>query len=500
MHGLEQKLYQLIISRLDGERLSSRTYQDGIFELVRKGIGGFIIFGGRRDELKGFIDTIQSLSELPLFMASDIEQGVGQQVTGATRFPPQMAMAAAINREDPKDIAILRKALQAIADEAMDIGINMPLIPVLDVNQNPDNPIICTRAFSDSPETVAWFGSEYVRVLEGAGLISCAKHFPGHGDSGTDSHISLPVINKPLRDLMKTDILPFSEAINAGVSSIMVGHLSIPVIDPGPATLSKSIITGLLRKELSFDGLILTDALSMDALQNVTDIPAECIKAGVDILLHPADADSTVRGLVAAIESGDIDEGQVDMAVERILRVKMKLKKGGKRRFDYREHVELSSRITDMSITLVKGIPGLLPLKDAGETCIIFAGDEGYGTESPLRNFSGNDVQVFNIKESEGDRIGGLNTVIFAIFGSVAAWKGSSGIEDEEKGRIKECIRRAGKSIVVSFGSPYVLRHFSEADMLIAAYSVTRQAQHSVVRCLKGEMDFKGKLPVNIEP
>ncbi|VAX34665.1 hypothetical protein MNBD_NITROSPIRAE03-1103, partial [hydrothermal vent metagenome] len=138
MHGLEQKLYQLIISRLDGERLSSSTYLEGIFELVRKGIGGFIIFGGRRDELKGFIDKIQSLSEIPLFMASDVEQGVGQQFTGATGFPPQMAMAAAIDREDPKDVAILGNALQAIADEAMDVGINMPLIPVLDVNQNPD--------------------------------------------------------------------------------------------------------------------------------------------------------------------------------------------------------------------------------------------------------------------------------------------------------------------------------------------------------------------------
>jgi beta-glucosidase-like glycosyl hydrolase len=497
VHKLEQKLYQLIISRLEGERLCSRTYQKGIFELVRKGIGGFIIFGGRRDELKGFIAKIQSLSEIPLFMASDIEQGVGQQVAGATGFPPQMAIAAAIDREDPKDVAILRKALQAIADEAMDLGINMPLIPVLDVNQNPDNPIICTRAFSDSPGTVAWLGSEYVRALEGAGLISCAKHFPGHGDSGTDSHISLPVINKPFMDLMKTDIPPFMEAINAGVSSVMVGHLSIPAIDPGPATLSKKIINGLLRKELSFNGLILTDALNMDALQDVTNIPAKCIKAGVDILLHPADADSTVRGLAAAIKAEEIDEGQIDAAVDRILRVKMKVKERKKRRVDYREHAELSSRIADMSITLVKGIPGVLPLKEPEEACIVFAGDEGYGKESPLRNFSGNDVYI---KESEGDKISGFNTVVFAIFGSIAAWKGSSGIGEEKKGRIKELIKKAKKSIVVSFGSPYLLRYFSEADMLIAAYSVTVQAQRSVIRYLNGEMDFKGKLPVNIEP
>ncbi|VAX34154.1 beta-N-acetylglucosaminidase, partial [hydrothermal vent metagenome] len=391
-------------------------------------------------------------------------------------------------REDPKDVAILGNALQAIADEAMDVGINMPLIPVLDVNQNPDNPIICTRAFSDSTETVAWFGSEYVRVLEGAGLISCAKHFPGHGDSCTDSHISLPVINKPFRDLKDTDILPFKEAVNAGVSSVMVGHLGIPAIDPGPATLSKRIITGLLRNELSFDGLILTDALSMDALQDVGNIPARCIKAGVDILLHPADADSTVGELAEALKAGEIDEGQVDTAVDRILRVKMRIRSREKRGLDYRENALLSSQITDMSITLVNGSPGVLPLKDSGRTCIVFAGDDDYGKDSPLRNFSGNDVKVFHIKELEGDKMAGLDTAVFAIFGSIAAWKGSSGIEEEEKGRIKELIKRAKKSIVVSFGSPYVLRHFSEADMLIAAYSVSRQAQRSVVRCLKGEM------------
>ncbi|HDH00768.1 MAG TPA: hypothetical protein ENG80_03035, partial [Nitrospirae bacterium] len=149
MSGLEQKLYQLIISRLDGEKLSSIQYQERASELVRKGIGGFILFGGKRDEVKTFINKLQSVSEIPLFIASDIERGVGQQIDGATHFPCQMAVAAAINKNNSSDVEILEDVINAVSHEAIDIGINMPLIPVLDVNRNPDNPIICTRAFSD---------------------------------------------------------------------------------------------------------------------------------------------------------------------------------------------------------------------------------------------------------------------------------------------------------------------------------------------------------------
>jgi len=180
MNPSEKRLYQLIISRLDGDKIYSQSYQEAIFDLVHKGIGGFIIFGGEKDEIKAFIEKIQSISAPPLIIASDIERGVGQQIKGCTVFPCQMAVSAAINKNRPEDIDILREAVKAIAHESIDAGINLPLIPVLDVNQNPDNPIICTRAFSDDPEDVLWFGMEYIKTLEGSGLISCAKHFSGH--------------------------------------------------------------------------------------------------------------------------------------------------------------------------------------------------------------------------------------------------------------------------------------------------------------------------------
>jgi beta-glucosidase-like glycosyl hydrolase len=493
LNPLERKLYQLIIIRLDGDNIQSEEYQNKIFNLIEKGIGGFIIFGGESDEIKNFIGKIQSIAEIPLFIASDIERGVGQQIKGATNFPCQMAVAAAIEKNRPEDILLLNIIIQAVADEAIDIGINMPLIPVMDVNQNPDNPIICTRAFSDNPKTVAWFGSHYIKFLEDSGLISCAKHFPGHGDTAVDSHISLPVITKSKDDLMKTDLMPFIKSIEAGAGSIMIGHFKVPALDSKPASLSKRIITDLLKKELGFNGLIITDALNMSALKDFGNVPVECIKAGVDILLHPVDADITVKELLSAIEYREISEGQIDSALERIMKAKERFSKIKKQDVNYKAHAFISEQISDMSITLVKSSPGILPISKDKDANIVFAGDDDIYKSSLLKNHFNSEPQTLNSTKWPVAEL-----LIIAIFTSVAAWKGSSGISDEEKRKIIELIKQAKSSIVISFGSPYVLRHFKEADILIAAYEPSEQAQMAVMKCLKGEIEFSGKLPVTL--
>jgi beta-N-acetylhexosaminidase len=492
LYSLEKRLYQLIISRLDGEGISSESYQQKIFELVRKGIGGFIIFGGEKAEVKCFIDKIQSISEIPLFIASDIERGAGQQIRSTTVFPCQMAVAAAVDRNRTEDVTILESVIKAVADEAKDIGINMPLIPVLDVNQNPDNPIICTRAFSDNPEEVAWFGSKYIRILEGMGLISCAKHFPGHGDTSTDSHILLPIIRKSYENLMNIDGMPFKVAIYAGVSSIMIGHLSIPAIDSKPASLSKKIITDILRKDLGFEGLILTDALIMNALKDIENVPAQCMKAGADVLLHPADTDLTFKGLMSAMKSKEITEEQINRATNRILKIKVRIKNIERHEIDYQRNEILSSQVTDRSISLFKNTPKLLPILDQNKVCVIFAGDGQFFQSSPLRSFFKKVLTIADKVEFKN------KIVLFAIFTSVAAWKGSSGIAEDERRRMNELIREAEYSIVVSFGSPYVLRYFKGADILVAAYEATEQAQKAVIKCLEGRMDFKGRVPVEL--
>jgi beta-glucosidase-like glycosyl hydrolase len=516
---LEKKLYQLIINRLDGNNIHSEAYRGKISCLVEKGIGGFIIFGGKRDEIKDFVNLIQSHAEVPLFIASDVEYGVGQQIQDTTVFPCQMAVSAAIDRDNHDDINMLENALKAIAGESIDVGVNMPLIPVLDVNQNPDNPIVCSRAFSDNPDDVAWFGTTYIKTLEGEGLLSCAKHFPGHGDTSEDSHLSLPVVTKSFEELHTTDLMPFLKAVKAGVSSIMVGHLSIPAIDSKPATLSKRIITDLLRLEIGFDGLILTDALNMKALRGFDYVHTECIKAGADILLHPNDADLTVKELLSAVESGVLPEEQIDKAINRILKAKAKIQnkttplclplvrgelKGGV--VDYQRHGILSSQITEMSVTLLKKNKGL-PILNPEKTHIVLAGEHKFFESTPFKDYFKNVSTIPSlIPLSQGEGMRGRvenvfseRIVIFAIFTSVAAWKGTSGIDEAERIKISELMRMAETSIVVSFGCPYVLRYFKGADILIAAYEATEQAQKAVIKCLQGGMDFQGRLPVKID-
>ncbi|HEX8950051.1 MAG TPA: glycoside hydrolase family 3 N-terminal domain-containing protein [Dissulfurispiraceae bacterium] len=499
LDSLERKLYQLIISRLDGEKLASDDYREGIRRLAGKGIGGFILFGGERDEIRNFIKELQSIAAVPLFIASDIERGVAQQIEGTSPFPCQMAVAAAIDRNNPDEVRLLEDAVRAVAAEAGDLGINMPLIPVMDVNLDPDNPIICTRAFSDDPGEVAWFGSRYISVLEGVGLISCAKHFPGHGDTSVDSHISLPVIAKPKQELMETEIAPFAAAIKAGAGSIMVGHLTAPALDSRPASLSKKVITGLLREELGYDGLVLTDALNMNALDGIGNITVECLNAGADILLHPLDADAAVKELLEGCRSKRLDEERLEEAVRRIMQAKAKLRASGPAGTAPRGHTELSSRIVAGSITLVKGT-GSVPVSfgapaapiNTEDAHLVFAGDAKAYELSPLKKAF---ARISPIGET-GEISAG--TAIFALFTSVAAWRGSSGIDVSERERILRLIETSRKSVVVSFGSPYVLRYFHEADILIAAYEASGQAQEAVLGCLRGESGFKGRLPVRL--
>jgi len=490
---LKQKLYQLVISRVDGCSISSDEYRKELFSLIHNGIGGFIVFGGRKNEVKEFINNTQSASNIPLFIASDIEKGVGQQVEGATSFPCQMALTAATDYENPDDLKAFDSALEAVADEAIDIGLNMPFIPVLDVNINHENPIICTRAFSDNPETVSRFGLRSIRILEKKGLLSCAKHFPGHGDTSIDSHIALPVISKSRESLMNTDIIPFRKAIDAHVSSIMMAHLSVPALDDLPASLSKRVISDLLRDELGYAGLVLTDALTMDALKDFNDVPTKCIQAGADIILHPSDPHAVVDELKEAIKSGEIPESTIDTAVERILKHKSRFKKIRHSAVNYAEHVRLSSLLSEKAVTLVKGPEGRFPVKNLQKISLVYSADEDKHDVSALKDFASTPI---NIRDYQGDELS--RTVIVCLFTRIAAWEGSSGINKRELEIIQRIIGKSDTSIVISFGSPYVLRHFSQSDILIAAYDSDTRAQKAVLKSLTGETAFQGSLPVSL--
>jgi len=491
MLDLSHKICQLIINRLDGDNINDLSYREKTYDLVRKGIGGFIIFGGNRDEVKEFIHSLQSISDIPLFIASDIERGSGQQFKGATHFPSLMAIAAAINQHESSHVPILEHYITSVAEEAIDIGINMPLIPVLDVNLNPDNPIICTRSFSDNPQTVSWFGRKYIEILQDAGLISCAKHFPGHGDTAIDSHISLPVISKSEEELMRSDLIPFKEAIRSGVGSIMMGHLSIPSIDSLPATLSNKIVTDLLRNQLGYTGLVMTDALNMSALIEFENVPAKCINAGNDIILHPTDPIKTADELKHAVDTGLVKENKIETAFKRVMQYKSDLKTFGQVNPDYEEHNNIAENLFSTSITLVSGKSDQ-PMTDLSKADLIYTGDDSKIDISVLKEHMPHAVHISQYTGPLSDK------VIIALFTTVAAWQGSSGISEDDQKKIKQIINKAQNSIVIAFGSPYVLRYFKKAEMLIAAYDSSIYAQKAVFECFKNNKAFQGSLPVKI--
>lgn len=484
--NIERSLYQLIIHRLDGNNIGSKSYRERIINLVQKGIGGFILFGGEKDELVNFIKKIQSLSEIPLFIASDTERGIGQQVKGANIFPSQMAVASAINKKKKEDIKLLKDFLDALSMEAIDIGINMLLIPVLDINQDPENPIICTRAFSEDREDVSWFGNFYIKVLQENGLISCAKHFPGHGDTSVDSHIKLPTILKSKNELLRMDLHPFVEAIKSGVKSIMVGHLLVPSLDSRPATLSRKIVTDLLRNELGFNGLVLTDALNMDAVKDIDNVALNCLKAGIDILLHPIEPEKIVKKLTEAVIDKKLRIEEIKERLDRIFKVKSELKKTLDKPVNYEKNRKISERLTERAITIYKGNKSAFAIKNLKGVDVYFFGEKGlYDKGFMNRFFSHSKVNNSDI------------TIIF-IFKSVSAWKGGIGLCRSEVEDIKRIIRGSKVSYVISFGNPYILRHFKEADFLIASYDTSLQAQKAMIKALKGDIDLYGRMPVKI--
>jgi beta-glucosidase-like glycosyl hydrolase len=574
--GAEKMLYQLVTARLDGGRVGSAGYFQWASALVEKGIGGFIVFGGGLEEVWGFVDALQGAARVPLFIMSDVERGVGWQLAGATPLPCQMALCAALsldNHLDGDDSALLDAALSALAVECIHAGINMPLVPVLDVNSNPLNPIVCTRAFSDRPEVVARFGVRYVRALNAAGLLSCVKHFPGHGDTRTDSHIGLPVIARSRGALRSVDLPPFTAAIAAGAPAVMVAHIAVPALDDTlvndapvndalvndalvndtlvndalvndtlvddalmvdtlvegkilPATLSQKITTGLLRRELGFGGLIVTDALNMGALKDFRHAPAACLKAGADVLLHPQDADECVAGLAAAMEEKFLDRADVERAYKNILKAKEKFsslnpnsRNNPVRRdgVDFTAHAALSLDLHRRSITMVKGaslngapekgafindelINGASAPFNPARALLVLCGD--YAPDKPRREIDLSPLKdAFGVVVTLRDYSPPLDKkpVVFAVFTSVAAWRGTSGLDDAEAARLRSAISiTTAGTCVISFGSPYVLAAFGGADILIAAYEPAAGAQRAVVECLRGERPPCGRLPVRI--
>ncbi|MUL36467.1 glycoside hydrolase family 3 N-terminal domain-containing protein [Gloeocapsopsis dulcis] len=297
--------------------------------LEKLGVGGVILLGGSAGEIALRSQQLQNWAKFPLLIAADIEEGVGQRFAGATEFPPPMALGAIAQRDLDTAIQYASQMGAVTAQEALAIGINWVLAPVVDVNNNPANPVINVRAFGETPEIVSQLTTAFIQGAKKYPVLTAAKHFPGHGDTATDSHLELPVVPHAPERLAEIELPPFRAAIAAGVDAVMSAHLLIPAWDSEyPATLSQKILTQQLRNNLSFDGLIVTDALVMGAIANrygTEEAAVLAVEAGVDILLMPLDPEAAIQAVCTAIESDRISLDRIRTSVERIWQAKQQV-------------------------------------------------------------------------------------------------------------------------------------------------------------------------------
>lgn len=335
--SLQQQVAQMVVVRASGY-LFDHQIQYPVWEPTATvlqhwieilGVGGVILLGGSAGEVALRTQQLQEWATIPLLMAADVEEGVGQRFSGATWFPPPLALAAIARNFPDRADGYAEQWGEATAQEARAIGLNWVLAPVVDVNNNPDNPVINVRSFGETPAIVSQLTTAFLRGAQRHPVLTAAKHFPGHGDTAVDSHLELPVLSHALDRLAQIEIPPFKAAIAAGVDTVMSAHLQIPALDPEfPATLSSRILTQELRQALGFDGLIVTDALVMGAIANrygANEAAVLAVEAGADILLMPLDPAGAIQAIYEAVEAGRITADCIQSSVERIWRAKYKV-------------------------------------------------------------------------------------------------------------------------------------------------------------------------------
>ena len=442
-----------------------------IADALDLGVGGFIVFGGTAESVRRLTADLLRRAGRPLLIAADLERGAGQQVAGLTQFPPPLALASL------EDAAVVRWAGAVTAQEARAVGINWVFAPVADLDVLPDNPIIQTRAFGGDPNRVASLVRSWIEGCQAAGALACAKHFPGHGRTTVDSHIALPVVGDDAETLRDADLLPFAIAAESGVASVMTAHVAYPALDPTglPATLSGPIMAEL-RDRLGYDGLVVTDALIMDAAlvgRRESDAAVQAVQAGVDLLLYPKDARRVGEALQRAAASGTLRPARLAEAVRR-----------------YEQALGLATRPTppvtrgpfDSAEALADALlerdllRGAAPKLQAPLDLVVVDDDLG-GPYPP----GPSDWTRRVLGDSRVDRYGGGSRVVLA-FAEPRAWKGRSGFGPESQVALANAVPDA--ELIVLFGHPRLLSELPSDAPVLLAWHRQRLMQEAVGRWL----------------
>lgn len=542
--SVEEKVGQLVQIGINARFINqdSDFFQDLKRHFTENKLGGIIFFGAPMYETVHLANRMQENAEVPLLIALDAETGVGMRFQDAANFPWNMAVAATGNTDYAYRMGVIT------GREAKAMGIMQVYAPVLDVNNNADNPVINVRSYGEDPETVGRFGAAFIEGVQSQGVIATAKHFPGHGDTDVDSHRGLPIINVSRERLNQIELPPFKRAIEAGVASIMVAHVGLPQLDPTeikpipnairvdteeevitenatvPATLSAKIQTDLLRKEMGFKGLIVTDAMSMSGLTlyvNQEEAGVQAFLAGADILEKPADVDAMIKGLREAAKSGRIPEARLNESVRKILAWKHELGlfKQKITPLDQMDKIisgkethQLAEEIANKAVTLVRNNENLLPLSKDKKVFVlgISNGFDGEMTSVALVRFlRENGVKFGSVVLQDNSsretiaraREGAdkADVVIAALYGRVRSGaKNSVGLPDAGVEILRDLLQKDKKVVGVSFGNPYILSAFPDLETYIVAYGDMTPLQRASARTIFGMLEPNGKLPITL--
>jgi len=539
--SLDEKVGQLFVVLGHGVFMpeSSWSYQDLLRQVQVNHAGGVMWTMSNVYETAVLSGRLQGASRVPLLMSADLESGMGMRFLDTTYWPWAMAVAAT------GDPGLAEAEGRVVAREARLVGVNHIYAPIADVNVDADNPVINTRSFGEDPREVSRFVAAFVRGVQSEHVLATAKHFPGHGDTHVDSHRSLPILGVDRARLDQVELLPFRAAIDAGVRSIMIGHLAVPALDDEmvpvrktgtgenpygtaasevpqngtmPATTSKKIVGELLRRDLKFDGLVVSDAMDMGGITEHFDAgeaAIRAIEAGQDQILMSPNVDAAIAAVKAAVKSGRLSEARIDASVRRILEAKafagapMSTPEEIFRGIDTKEHRDLAADIARRALTLVREQGGLLPVKKSAHVVIITVSDFPE-TVSPLPEFEHEmhkrltvPPRTFLIDSRTTDAgtiaaaVQNADMVVFAL--AVRARSGSGSIAVPEVARtLLATLGAKVPTIAISFGTPYLLREIPSVGTYVCAYGIQPVMQLAAVQGLFGEAPVTGKLPVTI--
>jgi beta-N-acetylhexosaminidase len=510
----------------------SREYRKFVRLIRDTKVGGLILVNAANGRttpkaepyaLGAFLNRMQRLAKVPLLVSADFERGASMRVNETTPFPHAMAFGAA---GDPE---LARYEGEATAREARALGVQWIFYPVADVNNNPDNPVINDRSYGENPQAVAGLVKAFI---EGAHadkknyVLTTAKHFPGHGDTNVDTHLNLATIGADRERLERTELVPFRAAIDAGVDAIMTAHIAVPALAPAdvPATLAPQILTGLLRNELGFQGLVITDALEMNTIAkgySSGEAAVRALEAGADTLLMPPDPDAAMKAVISAVESGRLTRRRIQESVAKILAAKEKVGLDRKRAVDVEaigeivdspEAGEKAQETADRAVTLVRNTRNLVPLRTPQQACYVVLAEGRYSSEGqvftqevrkrlPKAELATLDPSMTREAMDDGVRkLPGCESYAVAAFSSVAAYRGTIGLAGELP-QVVQALMASGKPVVlIALGNPYLLRSFPDVPAYLATFSTAASSETAAVRALFGEISITGHLPVSIPP